>query len=133
MSALFEDLRVRLLRNNDGYSHTSSGVNILYEQYAYSKGDSGTSFTKKLIDVCNEINSGVDLPNKFVRDRPMQWPLTVALMSRTLKYVPYNEDKILLRVSDRVISSICITTLFLTCRDQPRECGQRICQRNSLS
>ena len=78
MPALFEDLRVRLLRNNDGYSHTSSGVNRLYEQYAYIKGDSGTSFTKKLIDVCNEINSGIDAPNKFVRDRPMQWPLTVA-------------------------------------------------------
>ena len=61
MSALFETLQVRQMRNGSGVLLPSSTVHKIYERSAYSKGDRGVLFAKKLVDVCNAINSGADV------------------------------------------------------------------------
>ena len=61
MSALFETLQVRPMRNGSGVLLPSSIVHKIYERSAYGKGDRAVPFAKKLVDVCNAINSGADV------------------------------------------------------------------------
>ena len=79
MSALFEDIKVRPMRDRSGVHLSSSGLQKLCERNAYLAGESGAPFAKKLLEVCNEVNSGIDVPRKSPRDNMQQWPLSIAL------------------------------------------------------
>jgi len=92
MSALFEDIKVRPMRDRQGVKLSSSSVQNLYSRSAYKKGDSGHAFAKKFVTIRDEINSGIDVPQKSRHDSRQQWPLTIAILPRSVKYVLYNED-----------------------------------------
>jgi hypothetical protein len=68
MSALFEDITVRPMRDRQGVKLSSSGVQNLYSRNAYKKGDSGHAFEKKFVTICDGINSGIDVPQKLRHD-----------------------------------------------------------------
>ena len=61
MSALFETLQVRPMWNCPGILLPSSAVHKIYERSAYNNGSRAVLFAKKLVDVCNAINSGADV------------------------------------------------------------------------
>jgi hypothetical protein len=71
---------------------SGQSLQSLYSRKAYKTGDSGEAFEKKIIDVCQDINSGVDVPAYNPRAPRQQWPLAIALMPRSLKYVVANID-----------------------------------------
>jgi hypothetical protein len=92
MSALFEKVKVRPMRDRTGINLASSALQKLCERHAYTKGDTGVAFAKKFLRVCDEVNSGIDVPRMFERDNHQQWPLTIAAIPRSLPYVLINED-----------------------------------------